>query len=345
MKLNELKVLGADNKTMIKVYDGDVYYLDSEKWVNFTYYSDANKKRKKTRPYTQWSAMTNRSNVGGKHQEIFSTYSGTVRSELFCNFDSWCDWAENVGGYMCEDSNGMLWELDKDLLGDGSIYSEDTCVFLPRKINGLLKDIKNIKSYILAKSNKWSVCGNDLKRVDFKTLKEAEDFMISRNKKMLLSELFDNFETLDERAIEGIIDKAENLEIESLGEEYYKEKTLSASEINSLKNYIVAFVGGNKKSELNLPEGVCRKEKKSGVKYRVQVSYEGKKYKDSGKMYSTLKEAEIKSYELKLDIASDIMSNRNFESISESYPELVDKMLVKIDLIKHNLFMLESGIF
>ena len=97
MKLNDLKVLGADNKTMIKVYDGDVYYLDSEKWVNFTYYSDANKKRKKTRPYTQWSAMTNRSNVGGKHQEVFSTYSGTVRSELFCNFDSWCEWAENVG--------------------------------------------------------------------------------------------------------------------------------------------------------------------------------------------------------------------------------------------------------
>ena len=49
MKLNGLKVLGADNKTMIKVYDGDVYYLDSEKWVNFTYYSDANKKRKKTK--------------------------------------------------------------------------------------------------------------------------------------------------------------------------------------------------------------------------------------------------------------------------------------------------------
>ena len=246
---------------------------------------------------------------------------------------------------MCEDSSGMLWELDKDLLGDGSIYSEDTCVFLPRKINGLLRDVKNIKSYISARSDKWSVCGNDLKRVDFKTLKEAEDFMLNRNKKMLLSELFDNFETLDERAIEGIIDKVENLEIESLGDEYYKEKTLSASEINSLKNYIVAFVGGNKKSELNLPEGVCRKEKKNGVKYRVQVNYEGKKYKDSGQMYPTLKEAEIKSYELKLDIASDIMSNRNFEDISKSYPDLVDKMFVKINSIKHNLFMLESGIF
>ena len=62
-------------------------------------------------------------------------------------------------------------------------------------------------------------------------------------------------------------------------------------------------------------------------------------------MYSTLKEAEIKSYELKLDIASDIMSNKNFDSISESYPDLVGKMFVKIDLIKHDLFMLESGIF
>ena len=53
----------------------------------------------------------------------------------------------------------------------------------------------------------------------------------------------------------------------------------------------------------------------------------------------------MKLNELKLDIASDIMSNRSFEDISKSYPDLVAKMLIKIDLIKHNLFMLESGIF
>ena len=37
--------------------------------------------------------------------------------------------------------------------------------------------------------------------------------------------------------------------------------------------------------------------------------------------------------------------NKNFDSISESYHDLVTKMFVKIDSIKHNLFMLESGIF
>lgn len=48
---------------------------------------------------------------------------------LFSNFKSWM-----------ENQEWLLKNLDKDLLGDGTLYSPDTCCFLPTEINTFITD-------------------------------------------------------------------------------------------------------------------------------------------------------------------------------------------------------------
>ena len=53
MKSLEKKIiLGADGKTMVYVYDGDVDYQPTKTTNNYKYYFDKNGKRWKTRPYS-----------------------------------------------------------------------------------------------------------------------------------------------------------------------------------------------------------------------------------------------------------------------------------------------------
>ena len=60
-------------------------------------------------------------------------YEGCTVSEKFKYFQYFCDWYNSQTGF----SNGD-WQLDKDILFKGNkLYSEDTCVLVPREINVL----------------------------------------------------------------------------------------------------------------------------------------------------------------------------------------------------------------
>lgn len=88
--------------------------------------------------YEVWMAMFNRC-YNKKFQEREQTYIGcTICDEWksLSNFKKWFD--ENyTEGY----------ELDKDLLGNGSkIYSPSTCCFVPKEINALTTNKKKNKS-------------------------------------------------------------------------------------------------------------------------------------------------------------------------------------------------------
>ena len=142
MKSLEKKIiLGADDKTMVYVYNGDVDYRPTKDSVNYRYYWNENGKRCKTKPYVQYSAMTNRCKKDGKHKEVFQCYEKSYLGESFKSFDDWCNWANNQVGYMCEDDSGNLYQQDKDLLGNGDgLYSENTCCFIEPKLNSLFKN-------------------------------------------------------------------------------------------------------------------------------------------------------------------------------------------------------------
>lgn len=82
--------------------------------------------------YTQWLGMFNRTK--GK-----KNYENVVLSEMFKSYDLWCEWAKEQKGFLNTEYNGRIWSIDKDIIGDGTIYSEDVCVFVPAEINNLVK--------------------------------------------------------------------------------------------------------------------------------------------------------------------------------------------------------------
>lgn len=84
------------------------------------------------REYTIWNGMRCRCNKG---------YAKL--SEDFENFWDWLDWAKQQKGFMCEDENGKIYQMETDLFSTGEkVYSKETVVFVPNAINQMCKPNK-----------------------------------------------------------------------------------------------------------------------------------------------------------------------------------------------------------
>lgn len=69
------------------------------------------------------------------------SYTNVTCSDNFKNYDYFYEWCQEQIGFNNKAEAGIrvAWHLDKDLLSKGNkVYSEDTCVFLPKTINLLL---------------------------------------------------------------------------------------------------------------------------------------------------------------------------------------------------------------
>ena len=89
--------------------------------------------------YSQWKGMTVRCSGTNtcSHREKF--YSESLCSDTFKNFDVYLSWAKQQVGFLSRDENGALFQLDKDFLVKGNkVYSEETCVFIPQRLNKFL---------------------------------------------------------------------------------------------------------------------------------------------------------------------------------------------------------------
>ncbi len=87
-----------------------------------------------TKVYQLWLDMLRRC-YSPQKQKIAYSYVGCTVSENFKNFQFFAEWCNNQVGFGLKG-----YELDKDLLIKGNkLYSENTCVFLPRKLNCLIK--------------------------------------------------------------------------------------------------------------------------------------------------------------------------------------------------------------
>ena len=87
----------------------------------------------RTKEYALWKCMLQRCYSDGFKKQR-PTYEGCEVSDNFLHYEYFYEWCQNQIGFGTEG-----FELDKDLLIKGSkVYSEDSCVFLPREINLLL---------------------------------------------------------------------------------------------------------------------------------------------------------------------------------------------------------------
>ena len=108
----------------------------------------------KTKEYALWKDMLRRC-YSDNSKKKNPTYEGCKVSENFLHYEYFYEWCHSQIGFGVEG-----WHLDKDLLVKGNkIYSEDSCVFIPKEINSLLVKRENMRGEYLigvhwSKSNK-----------------------------------------------------------------------------------------------------------------------------------------------------------------------------------------------
>ena len=97
-----------------------------------------NGKSTKTRAGRLWNALVTRT-TGRGYDKCYD-----VAENNFIDFNHFAGWCQEQHGYLNKEDNGYYWQLDKDIMFPGNkIYSPETCVFVPAKLNSIFVEREN----------------------------------------------------------------------------------------------------------------------------------------------------------------------------------------------------------
>ena len=88
------------------------------------------KEHRRIRAFISWKNMIRR--IYNGYGRFAKCYENCVICEEWLDYGVFKNWYENQRG--C----GLKYELDKDLLGNGKLYSPETCCLLPRELNSMI---------------------------------------------------------------------------------------------------------------------------------------------------------------------------------------------------------------
>ena len=155
--------------------------------------------------YKAWKNMLQRCYYKKLHEKC-PTYIGCEVSKEWLYYENFAKWYyEN---YIKD------YQIDKDIIGDGKLYSSKNCCFVPNKINSLLNDnTKKQNQYpvgVVKQGNKFRVRintgKNSKKHVGYyDTIDEAET-AYKKEKKQYIVSIFNDY-ILSEQIKEAIISK------------------------------------------------------------------------------------------------------------------------------------------
>lgn len=97
---------------------------------------------KHIKSYIVWRDMLKRC-YDSKYHKSRPTYIGCTVCEEWLYFSKFKEWYDNNFPFWLE-RDGVIIDLDKDLLIEGNkIYSPDTCIFIPHKVNSFMTNKKS----------------------------------------------------------------------------------------------------------------------------------------------------------------------------------------------------------
>ena len=168
------------------------------------------KEHRRIRAFISWKNMIRR--IYNGYGRFAKCYENCVICEEWLDYGVFKNWYENQRG--C----GLKYELDKDLLGNGTLYSPTTCCLLPRELNRMISDRKTknreLPTGVVKSGKKYYahyVMGTSEKKLvrigGFNTPEEASNAYKAFRKKRIAETAqvyYDNGE-LDERAYNSLI--------------------------------------------------------------------------------------------------------------------------------------------
>ena len=168
------------------------------------------KEHRRIRAFISWKNMIRR--IYNGYGRFAKCYENCVICEEWLDYGVFKNWYENQRG--C----GLKYELDKDLLGNGTLYSPTTCCLLPRELNRMISDRKTknreLPTGVVKSGKKYYahyVMGTSEKKLvrigGFNTPEEASNAYKAFRKKRIAetAQVYYDKGELDERAYNALI--------------------------------------------------------------------------------------------------------------------------------------------